>query len=69
VVEPGSPLVHDEGHSAHVKVVDVDPDVSEAGGLVGGGGGGGDEMVGKGFVDKSDDDVARIQSGVVVVVV
>jgi len=63
VVEPGSPA-HDEEHSVHVKVVDVNG--AHADGLVGGD----DEMVGKDFGDKSgDDDTARIQPGVVMVVV
>ena len=62
VVEPGSPLAHDEEHSVHVKVVDVDVPVPE---IVGSGGG--DETVGKGFVD--NDTARRMQPGVAVVVV
>ena len=59
VVEPGSPLAHDEEHSVHVKVVNVDVPEPETVG--------GEEMVGKAFVN--NDTARRMQPGVAVVVV
>jgi len=53
VVEPGSPLAHDEEHSVHVKVVNVDVPEPET-----------EEMVGKAFVN--NDAARRMQPGVVV---
>jgi len=59
VVEPGSPLAHDEEHSVHVKVVNVDVPEPETVG--------GEEMVGKAFVN--NDAARRMQPGVAVVVI
>ena len=59
VVEPGSPLAHDEEHSVHVKVVNVDVPEPETVG--------GEEMVGKAFVN--NDTARRMQPGVAVVVI
>ena len=59
VIEPGSPLAHDEEHSVHVKVVNVDVPEPETVG--------GEEMVGKAFVN--NDTARRMQPGVAVVVV